>query len=100
MVSPMVARAIEGAAPKSPSKLLGRRTSPRAANRLTTTPPTTNRKMTVSIETKPLYGLSYLFFAVKGRNEDKDGELLIMDAPKLLPEQPRVPKGIVGMRHP
>lgn len=44
--------------------------------------------------------LAALFFAVKERNEDKDGEVLIMDAPKLLPEQPRVPKGIVGMRHP
>ncbi len=47
--------------------------------------------------------LAALFFAVKERNEDKDGEVLIMDAPKLLPEQPeqpRVPKSIVGMRHP
>jgi hypothetical protein len=48
--------------------------------------------------------LAALFFAVKGRNEDKDGELLIMDAPKLLPNKPDVPKGIpksiVGMRHP
>jgi FRG domain len=51
--------------------------------------------------------LAALFFAVKGRNEDKDGELLIMDASKLLPSEPdvpkskpEVPKSIVGIRHP
>jgi hypothetical protein len=44
--------------------------------------------------------LAALFFAVKKRNEDKDGELLIMDAPKLLPNKPNVPKSIVGMCHP
>jgi hypothetical protein len=44
--------------------------------------------------------LAALFFAVQGRNEGKDGELLIMDAPKLLPDKPDVPEGIVGMRHP
>jgi hypothetical protein len=44
--------------------------------------------------------LAALFFAVKGRNEGKDGELLIMDAPKLLPNITDVPKSIVGMRHP
>ena len=45
--------------------------------------------------------LAALFFAVKGRNKDKDGELLIMDAVQLLPSKPDgVPKSIVGMRHP
>jgi FRG domain len=44
--------------------------------------------------------LAALFFAVKKRNEDKDGEVLIMDAPKLLPNIPDVPKSIVTMRHP
>src|SRR6202022_2531455 len=34
---------MEGAAPKSPANLLGRRTSPSIAKRLTTTPPITNR---------------------------------------------------------
>ena len=44
--------------------------------------------------------LAALFFAVKGRTGDKDGELLIMDAPKLLPNTPDNPKSIVTMRHP
>jgi hypothetical protein len=44
--------------------------------------------------------LAALFFAVKGRNEGKDGELLIMDAPRLLPNIADVPKSIVPMRHP
>ncbi len=44
--------------------------------------------------------LAALFFAVKKCNENKDGELLIMDAPKLLPDEPNVPKSIVGVRHP
>ena len=44
--------------------------------------------------------LAALFFAVKGRNERKDGELLIMDAPQLLPNLPDVPRSIVPMRHP
>jgi hypothetical protein len=48
--------------------------------------------------------LAALFFTVKEGKEGKDGEVLIMDAPKLLPEQPpeqlRVPNSIVGMRHP
>jgi hypothetical protein len=44
--------------------------------------------------------LAALFFAVKGRDEAKDGELLIMDAPRLLPTLPNGPKSIVTMRHP
>lgn len=44
--------------------------------------------------------LAALFFAVKGRNEAKDGEIVIMDAPKLLPSLPNAPKGIMTMRHP
>jgi hypothetical protein len=44
--------------------------------------------------------LAALFFAVRGQREDKDGELLIMDAPKLLPNKPDIPKGIVTMQHP
>ena len=47
--------------------------------------------------------LAALFFAVQKKDEDKDGELLIMDAPKLLPtapDIPKIPKSIVGMRHP
>ncbi len=44
--------------------------------------------------------LAALFFAVKKCDETKDGELLIMDAPKLLPDEPNVPKSIVGVRHP
>jgi len=42
MVKPMVARAIEGAAPKSPAKLLGRKRSLIRANRLTIVPPMRN----------------------------------------------------------
>jgi hypothetical protein len=41
--------AIDGAAPKSPAKLLGRRTSLSAAKKLTTNPPTINRIKSVSI---------------------------------------------------
>jgi hypothetical protein len=46
--------------------------------------------------------LAALFFAVKGLNESKDGELLIMDANGLLPDKsvPEVPRGILPMRHP
>jgi hypothetical protein len=44
--------------------------------------------------------LAALFFVVKGRNEGKDGELLIMAASKLLPSDPDVPHSIVTMRHP
>ena len=44
--------------------------------------------------------LAALFFAVKGRREDKDGELIVMDAPKLLPKKAGHPKGIVTMQHP
>jgi hypothetical protein len=58
--------------------------------------------------------LAALFFAVQRCNKDKDGEVLIMDAKKLLdtqnklppsgPNAPKskleVPEGIVGMRHP
>src|SRR5690348_13494602 len=39
-----VASATEGAAPKSPAKLLGLNTPPRIANPETTAPPITNRK--------------------------------------------------------
>lgn len=44
--------------------------------------------------------LAALFFAVKSRREDKEGELLFMDAPKLLPYTPNTPRGILTMRHP
>jgi hypothetical protein len=44
--------------------------------------------------------LAALFFAVKGLDESKDGELLIMDAPGLLPSGSDVPRGILTMRHP
>jgi len=44
--------------------------------------------------------LAALFFAVKGLNEKNDGELLIMDAPSLLPNAPEAPRGILTMRHP
>jgi hypothetical protein len=44
--------------------------------------------------------LAALFFAVKGLDESKDGELLMMDAPRLLPSEPDVPKHIVAMRNP
>ncbi len=44
--------------------------------------------------------LAALFFAVKGLDQRKDGELLIMDAPGLLPNDSDVPRGIVTMRHP
>jgi hypothetical protein len=44
--------------------------------------------------------LAALFFAVKGLDESKDGELLIMDANGLLPNEPDVPHSIVTMRHP
>lgn len=44
--------------------------------------------------------LTALFFAVKSRNETKDGEVVVMDAPKLLPGLPNTPKGIMTMRHP
>jgi hypothetical protein len=44
--------------------------------------------------------LTALFFAVKSRNEAKDGEVVVMDAPKLLPDLPDTPKSIVTMRHP
>jgi hypothetical protein len=44
--------------------------------------------------------LTALFFAVKSRNEAKDGEVIVMDAPKLLPNLPDAPKSIVTMRHP
>jgi hypothetical protein len=43
--------------------------------------------------------LAALFFAVKSRNEAKDGEVVLMDAPKLLPDLSNTPKGIVTMRH-
>jgi hypothetical protein len=42
MVSPRVARAIEGAAPNNPAKLFGRKMSPMIANKLTTIPPMRN----------------------------------------------------------
>lgn len=41
-----------------------------------------------------------MFFAVKGLDDKKDGELLMMDAPGLLPKDPGVPRGILTMRHP
>jgi hypothetical protein len=44
--------------------------------------------------------LAALFFAVKGLDANKDGELLIMNAPRLLPDEPDVPRGIVTMRDP
>jgi hypothetical protein len=49
--------------------------------------------------------LAALFFAVRSQTKDKDGEVLIMDAPKLLPNRPEVPpetlpRNIVPMRHP
>jgi hypothetical protein len=44
--------------------------------------------------------LAALFFAVKGREESKDGELLLMQAGKLLPNEPDVPHSVVTMRHP
>lgn len=44
--------------------------------------------------------LAALFFAVRGRDENKDGEILIMDAPRLLPSEPGVPRGVMTMRHP
>jgi hypothetical protein len=44
--------------------------------------------------------LAALFFAVKDLEESKDGELLVMDAPRLLPKEPDAPRGIMTMRHP
>src|SRR3954447_5810024 len=44
MVRPRVARATEGAAPKSPAKDFGRKMSPRMAKRLTTVPPMKKRR--------------------------------------------------------
>src|SRR5882757_8703212 len=41
---PSVARATDGAAPKRPAKVLGRRTSPSMAKVNTTTPPTMKRR--------------------------------------------------------
>src|SRR6185437_10289142 len=48
MAMPSVASAIDGAAPNSPAKLLGRSTSPKTAKNETAIPPTTKR-MTYSI---------------------------------------------------
>jgi hypothetical protein len=44
--------------------------------------------------------LAALFFAVKGPDESKDGELVIMEAPRVLPNADDVPRGIVTMRDP
>lgn len=44
--------------------------------------------------------LAALFFAVKSLDESNDGELLIMDAARLLPDDAGAPRGIVTMRHP
>src|SRR5438270_3441002 len=49
MVIPTVAKAIEGAAPKSPAKLFGRRTSPSSAKALITAPPIRNLRTKSSI---------------------------------------------------
>src|ERR1700721_1930345 len=49
IVNPIVARATEGAAPKSPAKLFGRSTFPISAKRLTTTPPIINLVMSSAI---------------------------------------------------
>src|ERR1700750_488911 len=49
MVIPTVASAIEGAAPKRPAKLFGRRTSPSNANALITAPPIRNLRPNSSI---------------------------------------------------
>ena len=48
MVSPKVASATEGAAPKRPAKLAGLKTLPKAANADTAQPPMKNRKMMAS----------------------------------------------------
>src|ERR1700739_527673 len=45
IVSPSVAKATEGAAPKSPAKLLGFSTSPIMAKKETTNPPIRNRNI-------------------------------------------------------
>src|ERR1700745_3494283 len=49
MVIPTVASAMDGAAPKRPAKLLGRRTSPSSANALITAPPIRNLRTNSSI---------------------------------------------------
>src|SRR5581483_763151 len=52
-VRPMVARATEGAAPKSPAKLLGLNKSPITEKIETTTPPITNRSTMSNISSEP-----------------------------------------------
>ena len=46
--------------------------------------------------------LAALFFAAKGKNESKNGEIVIMHAPDVLPGRtdPNIPRGISTMRHP